>query len=455
MRLAIRRATSILVIVLVMAGLACSAYFEAVRTNWTRVDFAPYLAAVNRMKDKDPLYVYNKENLYTSEQYLYPPLPALVLRPLAGSNLNTLCHAWTAVEIIVLAAAIFLFCFAVRLDPVNDLGTVLLICITAFFNYPTKLQILIGNIDMQILFCLVAVLAASRFKRWNTAALLISLAASIKTWAIVFSLYLIIMRQWKQAALAVSAFLLAGAATFAVLGLDEFCTFAKLQQAYSYQPKLNSNSIIPMCRLYSGSPTLEHHRPPMLFPGADTLLPLVGIIATLAVIAVFMVIAWRIMKAPDSRQTPLVMSFCIITYLLLTPLCHQCYYVLSLPVIWSLIVYSDSKRRLGHSIEDDWVGVTMWAGALVAFMLLLVEAPGLLETNAYPGFAKLAYFGYGQTILAGLALWLTTAVALISGQAKAVDQCCPNQGDQAANVFKVNALALTGVKDSSSLKLWN
>jgi hypothetical protein len=203
---------------------------------------------------------------------------------------------------------------------------------------------------------------------------------------------------------------------FATLGLDELETFLKIQKAYTYQPKLNSNSIIPMCRLYSGSPQLEHHHPEMLFPGAQTILPIVGIVGCIAVIAAFMAIAWKVMKTGQDRQMPLVMGFCIITGLLLNPVCHQYYYVFAVPVIWNLIVYADPIRRVGRAIEDDWVGFCMWAGALVAFLLLALESPGFMEPDEATGFFMNAPLGYGTTIVAGLLLWLTTAIALVFSQ---------------------------------------
>ena len=101
------------------------------------------------------------------------------------------------------------------------------------------------------------------------------------------------------------------------------------------------------------------------------------------------------------------------TCLLLNPLCHQYYYVYALPVIWSLIVYADSNKRLGRAIEEDWIGIAMWGGALVAYLLLSVQSPGTMDTSlSYP----MAPLGYGTTIVAGLILWLTTAVALVAGQ---------------------------------------
>lgn len=101
------------------------------------------------------------------------------------------------------------------------------------------------------------------------------------------------------------------------------------------------------------------------------------------------------------------------TGLLLNPICHQYYYVYALPSIWSLIVYSDSRRRTGQKIEDDWIGTIMWSAALVAFLLLAQESPGLIEPIAETGFCTKALFGYGATIIAGLILWSTSALALL------------------------------------------
>ncbi len=307
----------------------------------------------------------------------------------------------------------------------------LLVSITAFLaTIQPQMQINIGNIDIQILLCLVAAMLLSRLKRWKEAAVLISLAASIKTWAIGFTLYLVMMRKWKEAIPSQPRSPWGPQwRCLPCCGLDEFEIFAKVQRAYTYQPKLNSNSIIPMCRLYSGIPCLEHHKAQMLFPGAPTILPIIGIIACIAVIVTFMAIAWRMQRSAQARQIPLAMSFCIMTCLLLNPLCHQYYYVYAMPVIWTLVVYADSNKRLGRAIEEDWVGIAMWGAALVAYLLLSVASPGTMDTTiSFP----MAPLGYGTTIVAGLILWLTTALALVIGQSPAT-----NEGSQTESQDKV------------------
>ncbi len=120
---AIRQASSFIVLVLVVTNLV---FFQLMIRPTTPigpgVDFGPYLAAVNRLKDQDPLYVYNKDILYTTEQYVYPPLPALMLRPLAGMSIIKASHIWTAINVVLLIAVGIVFCFAVKLNPVTGFG---------------------------------------------------------------------------------------------------------------------------------------------------------------------------------------------------------------------------------------------------------------------------------------------------------------------------------------------
>jgi len=422
MGLAVRQATSLFVVILVVVGLAVYSYQQAYQSCMTKIDFGPYIVVANRMRDKDPVYVFNKDRLYTTEQYLYPPLPAFLFRGCAGLNLYKAGHVWIAVNIAILILVGALYCWTVGIKPLRDLALLLLIAIASFRNYPTQLEISIGNVDLIILLCLVGVMALSKFERWRQAAVLISVAASIKTWAIAFTIYFLFLRKIKAAILAVAIFAIATAGMFAVLGLDEFETFVKIQRAYTYQPKLNSNSIIPVCRLYSGRPQLEHHHVEMPFNGADTIMPIVGVLAFILIAAAFLVIGWRFARSNQSQaKFPLLMGFSIITCLLLNPVCHQYYYVFALPVIWNLIVYADSKKRVGKIIEEDWLGMAMWTGALIAFLLLLVPSPGLIEPNAITGYMTEAPFGYAQTLIAGLILWLTTAATLIFDQSGKTD----------------------------------
>lgn len=411
-----RKATNFMALLIVLTGLAASTYSDGVKSNFTKTDFGPYLATAKRMRAGDPMYAVNAERIYTTEQYVYPPTPALLFRSIATMPIREACKLWLAINVCLMIGIIGLYCFVERINPLKETALTILFCLTAFEIFPSKLEIFIGNLDLFVLACLIGVTAFSRSKRFVASALMLSLAASIKTWGLFFALYLIYLRKWKEAVLAGIGFGAVNAVIFYFLGFDEFVSFVQTQKLYAVQPKLNSNAIIPMCHLFAGEPQFEHHRVQVLFPGAQTILPIVGDVAALSVFVVSLLVAWRLGKSPRPAQMSLLMSLCIMTILLLTPLCHQYYYVMALPVIWNLIVYSDSVKRVGRVVEDDVAGVLIWGGAFLAALLLLIESPGLMEPNAVKGFGDLAPFGYGTTIIAGLILWICCVVAVYSSK---------------------------------------
>lgn len=411
-------------------ALAISDCKRALRNGLGIIDFGPYIKTADRLRDNETLYVVNKDHMYTSEQFLYPPQMAAPIKLIPKLSAVKLIQAWTYVNLFVLTLCIALYLYTQKLSPVKDMYLVMLVTIIGFLNHPTIMELSFANVDFWILLAFTGTLAVTlkakergkqKLNYWGS--LFIALAASIKTWGLGLSAYLLMQRSYKAAAAAAGIFAAFLAVSFSILGLDEFEYFCQIQKLYAYQPLINSNSLYPIAKLLSGTNYAEFHRPMMLFAGADKVLPPVALAICALIVGILCLSGWRLNKAYQTssmeqfrRQSSLVWGLCLLSFILVYPVCHQYYYVFAVPTIWNLIVYADPQRRVGRVIEEDWKGLGMWLCAITGYLLLFNNSPGLLpqvDTNG----AQVTWL-YASTLLGGLVLWAGTVLAIFAPEAK-------------------------------------
>jgi hypothetical protein len=157
------------------------------------------------------------ENIYASHTrgYIYPPLLAMLLRPLAGFDLRPAQLAWAGVNLAMVAATVWL---SLRLAvtrlamPSDRLTLSAVACVGVLIGFePLRQEIEEGQTDTIVALALVGALAALD-RRPLLAGVLIGLGANIKYQALVVVPYLVLRRRWAAAGSA-----LASAAAFALV----------------------------------------------------------------------------------------------------------------------------------------------------------------------------------------------------------------------------------------------
>jgi hypothetical protein len=361
------------------------------------IDFAPAYSAAARLNAGRDLYIPEERSATPLYQFVSSPLLPVLLRPLARHPLDAATRMWAAINVVLLTLAVILCAWAARIRPLEQPVPALVMLFTAFRYWPTTVELGIGNSDIVILFLASAMFVCSRFHRWFLFAFLVAIAALTKSWMIGAIFYLLVRRQWAAAAAGVGFFAGIGALLFGCVGWRELPVMLQLTHLYSTQLNIVSSSVAGFALLY--------------FRQSHIISPLVNSAALWAAVLIagygFLVVGlasiW--LRAPRMNEWELNVSLAM-TFLALilgSPVSHQYYYVLALPLFWLLLYQPDGSR-----------GLALPAIAFVLYMALTIPSPALnpVGPQYQSGIRSLAV---GVTFLSGMALWACGLFAVMRG----------------------------------------
>lgn len=183
---------------------ACGAYFvlRSIRglptaANPGKGDFEHFYYAARAMMLGEDVYASHTRG------YIYPPLLAMLLRPLAGiGELRTAQLAWAGANLVMVAATVLVALriavqrLAIPREKLTMLGVAALGLVLAF--EPVRQEMEEGQTDTVVGLCLVLALAALD-KKPLLAGVLIGLGANVKYQALVVLPYLLLRRRWAAA----------------------------------------------------------------------------------------------------------------------------------------------------------------------------------------------------------------------------------------------------------------
>ncbi|XVJ60552.1 MAG: DUF2029 domain-containing protein [Tepidisphaera sp.] len=187
---------------LVVAAVASYFAFRAFRglpteANPGKGDFEHFYHAARAMMLGQDIYASHTRG------YIYPPLLAMLLRPLAGFDLRPAQLAWAGVNLLMVAGTVMLSLqiavkrLGIPREKLTFIGIAAVALILGF--EPIRQEIEEGQTDTIVALCLVGALAALDRKPL-LAGVLIGLGANIKYQALVVVPYLLIRRRWAAAA---------------------------------------------------------------------------------------------------------------------------------------------------------------------------------------------------------------------------------------------------------------
>ena len=351
------------------------------------IDFKVYYSAAARLNEGKSLYA---EEYRQVDTYLYSPALAIALRPLAQKPFLPALKLWSAVMVIVFLASIAMFAAAARIawHHAVTLGVILLV---GFRFWPTIMSFGLGQVDAVLLALVCGMLLAANRGHLRTAAVCIALAASIKVWMAGLGVYLLIRRAWVAAACCVATFALLMVAGFSIVGWNELPGYLETIRGNTEQQGLVSQSLPGFARLRFAEnvhviPITTNHGIYLAVIGA-------GLLAVLAALVYLSLLP----PARTERDGLLRGGFVVLSLVLLLPLCHTAYFILSLPLIWTLLAL---PRPEGKKLP-------VLIGIILIYALFTrvwpVTSPGLkLEGSAWQHLMLSGYF------YAGVALWLLT-----------------------------------------------
>jgi len=361
------------------------------------IDFAPAYSAAARLNGGRPLYIPEDNSATPLYQFVSSPLIPMLLRPIARLSPDNATRIWALINVLLLTLAVFLFCVATRIRPLDQPVPVLLMLFTGFRFWPTTVELGIGNSDIVILFLASAMFVCARSQRWFLFAFFIALGALTKTWMIGSLFYLIVRRQWAAAFAAAGFFAGIGALLFAAVGWGELPVLWRLTHLYSAQPLIVSNSVVGIAHLYFRAngiitPLIDN-------PALCTVVVAAGyglLVAGLAAI-------WLRAPRMDEWELNVALGLTLMALILGCPVSHQYYYVLALPLIWLLLNPPDTGR-----------GRLLPCVAFIIYLALSVPSPSL---NPVPAADQhgIRSLGVGVTFFAGLSLWTFGLFTVVRG----------------------------------------
>ena len=266
------------------------------------------------------------ESPYIVSGYFYSPLVALLLTPFASSDAAV--PAWTVMRIVAGIVACVVAAFAC--NPRGNLlrtGTLaLLALVTLLWSVPTSLDLWAGQVELIVLLALVTA-ALAETRGWKfTAGLMLGLAAVVKTWPALFTVWLLRAgwrsraRQWVGVA---AAALIAIALAALTGGSEAVIDMIRAPFTGAEQPFLAANSVWGLPRvLFSDTPMAE----PLIESPALRIVTTVILVAWVAALGVVALV----------RPGPPVISLFNVMFLviLLLPVSHYFYVIYALPALW-------------------------------------------------------------------------------------------------------------------------
>lgn len=350
-----------LLLILVSWLLVASAYRGAVSSTSgiTGLDFASFYQAAERLNAGLPLYQPHLDPTLRGGLYVYSPLLALLLRPLAHLPFHTAVKAWFFVNAASLVLAVLLYGAAARLT-LRAAPLLAILLLVSFRFWDSTMNFGMGQSNSLMLALIGAMLWADSRGRWRLMGVLIALAALVKIWLIGMLLVLLLRRQWRESLLSVGVFVVAQGVLFTLIGWSEFPDYLRcMGQAKAFGEGHGvMNSILGFAHLHL-------HANPIVSPLIDNTIGYIAFI-TLCAAGVLWGFAtlWRVLRDPSPLEARLSFGLVLASVLLLLPSYENGYLVYCFPLLWTLLASPDAD-----AVQSGRVSRLMLGGGIVFYLV--------------------------------------------------------------------------------------
>jgi alpha-1,2-mannosyltransferase len=161
------------------------------------IDMQVYRAGAQALVTGHPLY---SQGVLGPMMFTYPPFAAIFFLPLAVIPYPILCGLWIAGNLVLLWQIVRRCTAAVGLPP----QLAMVFFGLAVWLEPVRTSLALGQINLILLGLVVFDLCRRRPSKW--AGIGVGLAAAIKLTPLIFVVYLLFARRWRQAGVAVATF---------------------------------------------------------------------------------------------------------------------------------------------------------------------------------------------------------------------------------------------------------
>jgi hypothetical protein len=331
---------SMLVVLLLMRILLSGAYNGAVNASSgvRAIDFSVYYDASCRLSKGGPLYVFDPHGY----GYVYSPALALVMLPLTHLPVFSAFKVWSALSVGCLIASMIIFASLAGIRW-RDLASVALMLIIGFRFWPTEMCVAFGQPNLIVLLLVSFMHLAARGNRMSMVGILIALATLIKTWMIGAIIFPIVRRSWTGVAVSLAVYAGMMSLLFSIVGWHEWTTFYRLTLNHITQgtgEHFPSLSVLGFARLHFATNGFVQ---PLI--NSPTVFYAFVILCTFLILAGLAYLWFHQTGQSCSLEDPLRLGLVILSLLLLSPLCETYYFVLCLPLFWTILVKPSGSPR--------------------------------------------------------------------------------------------------------------
>jgi len=315
--------------------------------------------------------------------YLYSPVLAELLVPLASKNYETFTVVWFILNLILGFACPVLTFYAVRRNKnVNYLLDIFLLCLcvmSIMFRYILKL----GQVTFFVYLMIILSILFYRNKKSFLSSLMLAMAALIKSFPFIYLLYFLIIKDFKY----IKQFILS---SFAII-FSSILIFGP-EIWVKYLSFLTHNFIstekTPFYLHYLGHQNNFSLQTILVQFFEFTNLPIhkTGIIYLITVMSICFISVYVLFRG--RRNMLHSFSLLSVTYLLISPICWRHHYIL-ITLILFYVIFSNAKNKLTISIAallatsvmfyyPMWRGfpfnaVILMSAALIYLILLFIN----------------------------------------------------------------------------------
>jgi len=330
-------AQRVLEIALALAvAIACmEAFARASRTAFNQIDFECFYDAAVRLRNGQRLYIPVME----ARPYVYLPTLALALVPLSWLPLRAASLVWLGLNIALLLLCLWMFA---RMHGLTRRSAVGVACaaILAFQYRPTEITLGLGQANIPIMALMLAMAWAYQRNRIGLFSALVVAGFLLKTWMVAWVGFLLLKRRWLAATLTALACALLAAIEFWIVGWREVGPYLVITSTFFSDMSdrwMVSQSIPAFARThFRGTPIVD---PLVRSVVMERLTVAVGAVGALVAAWNF----WRVRGPSSPRRASLEIGLFFLSLFLMLPYCDPEYFVLCLPLFWTLLVARDPR----------------------------------------------------------------------------------------------------------------
>jgi len=331
--------------------------------------------------------------------YLYPPLFAVAFLPLAFLSYPAAFAIWLGLNVVFLAAALWICLPPAGKRRLPALAASLLVAGTF---YPVWHHLKIGQSSLLVLLLLAVTLALLRLRRDGAAGITLAFAVLLKLTPAIFILFLVFRRRWRAVGFTLIGLVALTAISAAATGWEAQVTYYTkivplLGAGTAFYPNQSINGFVT--RLLGMG---DYRKADLSAALPVARLAATAVSAILAGLSLFLV--WWRRKEPGVEAEEDGFLLLLIASLLASPISWEHHYVALLLPAWIL------ARRWGGGVGGEMGGCVRRAVPFLA-------GGALALAGSYVGVAVFEKFGIGPlrpflssaACVGGIALWLIFA----------------------------------------------